>query len=251
MVTAGGPNRVPRLIKSIAALERQTYTQRELVIVTDVMSDEDFAALEVHCRPRKQLPIRLIRTTTKKTLGALRNMTVEAARGEVVCQWDDDDLYHPYRLSLQHDALEVSPGAVFLQDVMHLLEEHRAMYWLRWDIPDLPCHPATLMARREIMPEYPEVGRDSRSSEDKNLFLQLTHARRVALINDHPYLYTYVLHGSNTFSLVHHMLLLQFAVSEREIRRHPHLLAELARIDLDRTDIRMMSPSGIVKGRGW
>src|SRR5687767_2274290 len=34
-------------------------------------------------------------------LGKLRNISIENASGELLCQWDDDDIYHPSRLLMQ------------------------------------------------------------------------------------------------------------------------------------------------------
>jgi glycosyltransferase involved in cell wall biosynthesis len=33
-----------------------------------------------------------------RTLGSLRNLDIEMAQGEYVCQWDDDDWYHAGRI---------------------------------------------------------------------------------------------------------------------------------------------------------
>ena len=38
----------------------------------------------------------------KLTLGELRNLSVQYAQGEYVCQWDDDDYYSPLRLYEQY-----------------------------------------------------------------------------------------------------------------------------------------------------
>jgi glycosyltransferase involved in cell wall biosynthesis len=39
------------------------------------------------------------------SLGALRNYSVEMARGDIVVQWDDDDWYHKRRIEVQFQVI--------------------------------------------------------------------------------------------------------------------------------------------------
>ena len=50
------------------------------------------------------------------SLGALRNYSVEMARGDIVVQWDDDDWYHKRRIEVQFQVicLPVFSGIFFL-----------------------------------------------------------------------------------------------------------------------------------------
>lgn len=70
--------------------DRQRWARRELVIVDS--SD-----------PPAELPerddVRVIRTPLGSSLGHKRNVALEAARGDVVAWFDDDDWQHPERLS--------------------------------------------------------------------------------------------------------------------------------------------------------
>ena len=87
MVTRGGlaPARF-----AIECYQQQTYANRELVIVSDTVSD----ALAAHIDRLGDASIRII-TTPPAPLGTLRNISVKAAHGPIIAQWDDDDLYHP------------------------------------------------------------------------------------------------------------------------------------------------------------
>jgi glycosyltransferase involved in cell wall biosynthesis len=89
------------------------------VIVADV---PDAAAAE----PIRQViesfgrdDLRLVLPPTKLSLDALRNLSWEAARGEALCQWDDDDMNHPDRLARQWAALrESGQTACYLEQFM-------------------------------------------------------------------------------------------------------------------------------------
>lgn len=86
---------VPR---AIAYFRRQTYANKELVIVDDgpvtladlIPSDEQ---------------IRYIRLDKKATVGHKRNIAVQHSNGELIAHWDDDDWYAPGRLGFQVEAM--------------------------------------------------------------------------------------------------------------------------------------------------
>lgn len=73
---------------------RQDYPNRELLILDD---GTDPIADLVPEDPR----IRYLRLESRHSLGAKRNLGCEAAAGEIIAYWDDDDWYAPHRLSYQ------------------------------------------------------------------------------------------------------------------------------------------------------
>src|SRR6202035_1136436 len=123
------------------------------------------AAIAVHREPVGQ------------TLGELRNASVAAARGETVCQWDDDDRYHPRRLELQFAAMRVeNTEFCFLTDQLHLFIADRTMYWDDWN---LEVHPLTLvegtmLGSKAALGRYPALAR----GEDTPLILDLLRRGR-------------------------------------------------------------------------
>lgn len=70
--------------------DRQQWKKRELVIV-----DSSTPPIEVPQRP----DIRVVRTPLGSSLGVKRNRALDAAHGEVIAWFDDDDWQHPKRLS--------------------------------------------------------------------------------------------------------------------------------------------------------
>src|SRR5271169_3418955 len=72
----------------------QDYPKKELVVLDD---GEDNIADLIPRRPQ----IRYVRLDRRHSLGAKRNIACEAAHGEIIAHWDDDDWYAPWRLSRQ------------------------------------------------------------------------------------------------------------------------------------------------------
>jgi glycosyltransferase involved in cell wall biosynthesis len=86
---------VPRAIQQFLA---QDYPTRELVVVDD---GEDSIADLVPDAPG----VRYLRLGARTSLGEKRNIACEAARGELVAHWDDDDWMAPRWLGAQVDTL--------------------------------------------------------------------------------------------------------------------------------------------------
>jgi len=80
--------------QAIRYFQRQTHPARELVIVDDsrVSSEKDLP-----CDPR----IRYVHRRQRMSIGAMRNLACEMARGDLIAHWDDDDWYGPGRLAAQ------------------------------------------------------------------------------------------------------------------------------------------------------
>lgn len=191
MVTRG---RVSWATRAIACFLAQTWTSSELVVVDDDPDDDlmrRIAALPADARQRivyRRLP------AARQTLGQLRNLAVATARGPFVAQWDDDDVYHPQRLEAQLAALhQVGADACSLW-------RHQML----WRVPRRLCFSVrrlwegSLLCKKVCLPAYP----DWRIGEDFPVVQALARGARFALL-DAPELYTYIVHGSNTFDREH------------------------------------------------
>jgi glycosyltransferase involved in cell wall biosynthesis len=67
------------------------------------------------------------------TLGALRNISLESARSEIICQWDDDDYSHPGRLAIQvRHMIAEAAGASFFTDHLQYIEPEEFLSWIDW-----------------------------------------------------------------------------------------------------------------------
>jgi len=92
------------LLKAIESYRRQTYRSRELLIVADGEDQRESVPLADD--------IRYLWLAGKSTIGHKRNVGCEAARGQVIAHWDDDDYSAPGRLADQVARLESSGKAV-------------------------------------------------------------------------------------------------------------------------------------------
>lgn len=189
---------------AIGDFAAQTHADRELVVVHDG-GDAFHDELSAQAATVRSAPVRILRHASGSTLGALRNASIEAANGEFVCQWDDDDRYHPQRLSLQWQAiLREQADFCFLCDQLHWFPARGELYWDDWNRETWPLNliPGTLLGRRERMPRYAEVTR----GEDTDALLQiLRRGDRIVRLRDAGWCYVYVYHGANTWDAGHHV----------------------------------------------
>lgn len=215
----------------------QTYRNRELVIVFDQLASSDEKLWLGFLKSLGRADIRWIDAREKLALGALRERTISLADGDVLCQWDDDDLHHPDRLKIQSEALgALKVGAVCLQDVFQFLRGPRELYWSHLVLP------GTIMFRREAAVRYPAVPRH----EDSEFLLALLDSSSVGVVHGRPYLYVYNCHGFNTFSRRHHQNMARRASVSRSqvLRRKKRLLKELSRLELGPSPLTVMGREG-------
>jgi glycosyltransferase involved in cell wall biosynthesis len=195
--------RFSSLQRAVADFVRQTWTERELVIVHDGDAAFD-ARLTAFAALHEGAAIAVHRQAGTRTLGELRNAAIDAARGDIVCQWDDDDRYHPRRLELQFAAMRVENSEFcFLTDQLHLFAADRTMYWDDWNLEVHPLNlvQGTLLGSRAALGRYPALPR----GEDTPLILDLLRrGRRITRLRDHGYLYVYVFDGLNAWDYEHH-----------------------------------------------
>src|ERR1700736_4752296 len=83
---------------ALAYFLRQDYANRELIVVDD--GDDPVGDLIPDDRR-----IRYVRLPQRASVGAKRNLACEAARGELIAHWDDDDWHAADRLTRQVRAL--------------------------------------------------------------------------------------------------------------------------------------------------
>jgi glycosyltransferase involved in cell wall biosynthesis len=208
----------------------QIWPNREMVIVTDG-SPRYRRAVADHIRFLGRDDIRIETVEPGATLGCMRNVSVDAARGEVICQWDDDDLYHPRRLQAQWELMETQhAGACFLTDHLQFLAHLRELRWIDWTrggwlTGGLELVPGTVMAHKAIAGRYPERGRAASQGEDNHFRSGLLARGKVAALSGHGYLYLYRYHGNNTTPELHHHKIWVFGCLEwAEIQSREEIL---------------------------
>ena len=176
---------------ALAAFLAQTYTNSELLII----DDGDCPKLADEVARLNDPRLRFIKPATHNaSLGTLRNLAVDEARGDYVCQWDDDDLSDPYRLQIQLAAIQATQTrASFLKRwLIWMPLQKRAMISRErvWE--------GSMLCEKAIMPRYPERAR----GEDTPVMEKICAEHATAHL-DIPRLYVYVAHGANTWSDEH------------------------------------------------
>lgn len=196
--------------RAIDCYVAQDYEPRELVIVSD--GYEDFEALREYATRMSSTPVQATWAPSgSMPLGCLRNRAIALARGEIICNWDDDDLSHPRRLSLQFEQMRREGArACFMTDHLHLFTRARSLYWCDWTRPRgqslaSSTLPGTLMCYKRDAPAYPETGALARRSGDAFFMRSLSKSGHVAKLSGLGWLYVYVCHGQNLWAESHHM----------------------------------------------
>lgn len=202
-------DRLPLAKRAIRCFADQTWSNRELVIVTDG-EPRYREALERFVSASNIENVRFVVSGERRCLGALRNLSLAQSRGEIICQWDDDDASHPNRLRMQAGhMLEGGDRASFLGDHLQWISDERSLGWIDWSLggqrgPDA-LFPGSLMMFRDARFLYPEDGPHATQGEDSVFMNRVFDEVSVAALRGAGHLYLYEYHGRNTFGREHHM----------------------------------------------
>lgn len=201
---------------AIACFQRQTYPERELVIVCASAGSEVEAMVASIADPR----IRFFHTPEAASVGLLRNAAIAEAKGELVGVWDDDDLSHPERLKWQLAGLIAAEcDACYLGRIL-LWQPRRK----RIAVSASRAWENTMLARKAILPPYTgeRTGSDTILTEDL-----IAHHGVVTV--DQPLGYCYVAHGANLWNEAHFDMLFGHAESLAEGAGYANDIALLSR----------------------
>lgn len=195
------------LAEAIGDYRRQTFPDRELLILHDG-NDECHRAIMALAEPRPGAPIRIERAAPGLRLGGLRTLAVDRANGPWICQWDDDDRYHPARLQLQWDAAAADAAAVnYLADQLHWFRTDGVLCWDDWDQEHYPMNliQGTILARKDIMPPYPDLAAGEDTAQTHALLRAASETGfRVSRLRGAGWCYVYSHHGANVWDAAHH-----------------------------------------------
>lgn len=191
------------------------------------------------------------------TLGALRNISMAMAKGEYICQWDDDDFCMPFRLATQFSHLANTPGAkvCYLGDQLHFYFSTGELYWDNWKryhSGNCLCYsliPGTLMAARDLGVRYPSSGEESRAGEDSVFSNRLISVMqdKITLLAGMGYMHVYSFHGNNqVYDIQHHLHISKYRCQAREdvIRCRSQICDTIDYLDLP-GDVRVMCRDGL------
>ncbi len=230
-VTRG--DRAGLLAEAIADFAAQTLADRELIILHD-RAPEIHAAIAALADAQRAAKIRVLAAPPGQSLGALRNLALDAAGGDWICQWDDDDRYHPGRLAVQFAAAEAEGAAAcYLVDQLHWFAEDARLCWDDWDSEPYPLNliQGSILARRAIMPPYPDLPRGEDTGQTHALLRAAAEQGfTVARLRGAGWCHIYRQHGANVWEEAHHRAISthKHLAPARLLPRLPHLRARLA-----------------------
>lgn len=250
MISSPANSRWTWFEKSLQSFARQTYQNKELVVVFNRLTPTQKTQALRKLSNVDSNQIRAKFVSGKPSLGTLRNVSMQIARGEIFSLWDDDDVSHPLRLELQYGALRGNQ-AVYLQNAFQFFPDFQTVFWVNWSkYKNDPIRPAglpgTLMFRKSLGINFsPRLD----LNEDVEFFRRLWKKghKRCAFLNSRAPLFTYVYHGANAWPEQHHLrsaVINSVSLSKcREAKKHLTLSAQ--EMGLGETPVRLMTSAGL------
>lgn len=137
-------NRIKLVRRMIGCALSQHLTDLEVVVVDDGSTDGTSEVLGEHFDPR----VRIVRNEHARGEAGARNRGIEEARGRWLAFADDDDLWSPYKLHLQLDAIDAADGAAWACVGAVEVDEHLGL--LGWAPCPTPDQERMILARNVI-----------------------------------------------------------------------------------------------------
>lgn len=187
--------RVDMLRNAINYFKAQTYTDRELIIVS--LGHDPLYEHLISSQTDCIIKYFSINERGSLTLGELRNIAIEKATGKYICVWDDDDWYHNRRIELQMQETLRSKkkGTILPYCILYNSIERKAFMSI------IATPPASIFCEKAVINKellYPHLN----FAEDAAFMKKLFHKSFLyPVIN--PILYVYKFHGSNSIGLNH------------------------------------------------
>lgn len=189
-------------LRAIESFKNQTYKDKELIIVYSHSSNDQIYKIQEFV---SDIECTMYNIMDSATLGEARNISIDLAKGEWVCQWDDDDISHMDRLLFQHEwNVNNNAEASIFSAQYHLFEHEKNMelYLENRKSTSSPEHNGwcgTIMALKNVMKNiypYMKIDEDTKGlSKLKNL--------KIIKYDSIFYHYIYSYHGNNTWDLEH------------------------------------------------
>jgi len=211
--------RVDLIQHSIRSFLSQTYMCKEMIIVSQGTSEQNSV---IRNMVLEHINIHFVEAPSKLTLGEMRNLSIELSHGDVICQWDDDDFYHPQRIMTQLKSMRGEFVASLYTRYLKYFSETKRIYMIDHlggtdDYVDLLSREpykkylcGSVMFKKECFYKcenvlYPERGYQSNKQEDLNVLQKLIKIGKIASVDACEYCYVY--HGGNVYDKQHHEML--------------------------------------------
>lgn len=187
-------NRPELLQKAINCFKSQNYINKELVVS---YPKNDTSTKKVIAQEQNELlKILAIEREPEVSLGEARNQAIKRSNGEYVCTWDDDDWYHPSRVSYQYNSIQNKGDgyqASILTRILLFDETKKEAYYsfnYTWE--------GTILCRKVMLlqNQYSLIDK----GEDSHVIRFLSSKKQLLLLDQAPFLYIYIHHGKNTWN---------------------------------------------------
>lgn len=190
--------RPEQLKKAISCFAHQNYPNKELMIS---YPKNDMASKRVveNMQQDESWKIILIERPVDESLGNARNNLIFKCSGDYVCIWDDDDWYHPSRLTYQFNSMQIVgqryQASVLSQILLYdaTIKKAYQSFSYTWD--------GTLLCRKEILLQNQYA--NANLGEDTHVITFLSGRKLLHRIEDVPFLYVYIYHGTNSWDHEH------------------------------------------------
>lgn len=211
MVTGAHRARYALAEVAVKCFQNQTYPKKELLII----NHGEIQLLNGQPNVRELR----VRKAEHETIGDLRNIGLEEARGEFIICWDDDDWYSPNRIEIQLKAQCEESAVVLSQQIRLNLLNSCALYE-----KVLTGLAGTILHPRLVPFRYKSLTRGSDTR-----FLHCFKNKIIVLDND-PKIYIRTFHGLNIWDgnhIMHHL-------------KSPDIFNRMDILDEDRTFVRQV-----------
>ncbi len=197
MITRGV---IPILRNSAECFRRQSYANRELVVVSE---RDAYNNVQAFFRSHDYNNVKLVRVPFRLPLGNLRNIGISYSSGDIIAQWDDDDLCDPDRLKSSVEVLLdcERAAAAFLSRWLIWWPARKLLF-----VSQRRAWEGSMIAWRSTIPIYPALEK----GEDESVLRHMHHNHPLALI-EQPSLYIYTVTGRNTWDQDHFEMFLHKA----------------------------------------
>ena len=217
--------------QAIESYINQTWQDKELVVVFE--KDQKYSAEKT--KTANSIGAKIVLAEDGLKIGELRNIAMDNATGDMVVQWDDDEINHPDRIKIQAERLlHEKAYACFLEDRLHHYQKEKHLYLENGGYSfcldgSIKQHcPGTLMMLNKK--EFRYARRNW--GDDIEIMKDIAKQKKITTVKSMPCLYVYSYHGENTTSYQSHKTLTtktcygyhQILKIEHEIRSNLKLL---------------------------
>lgn len=200
-------NRPELLQKAINCFKSQNYLNKELVVS---FPNTDTSTKKLLNRSQNNdVRIFPIEREEEESLGNARNQAIKKCHGDYVCIWDDDDWYHPSRISYQYNSIQ-NKGEGYQASILSRIllfdttkKEAYYSFPYTWE--------GTILCRKVILLQNQYT--NSNKGEDSHVIRFLSSKKQLLRLEEAPFLYIYIYHGKNTWEYRH----FEFFLSRSEL----------------------------------